>query len=275
MSTTVTPGFFDFRQQINNKGNYVFADVPYLVLDAATADAAALAVLANTPEWSNGMQRQHADLDEQITATNWRFKVRYQMATGGQTTSDGEEPATIRSFQVGGGQTEHVTQALGTRHRYGDAPDLHGAIGYDGTTVHGVDILKPSLTFTVVRTLPRDIVTTAFIIRLYHKQRHYNADSWNGFAPGEVLFLGADTTDRGDTDEDWVDVTYRFAAAPNVTDLQIGEFTVEEALGWDYTWFRYAAAIDDDTNELVQRPVGAYVQQLYASTSFASLGVSL
>ncbi len=43
-----------------------------------------------------------------------------------------------------------------------------------------------------------------------------NSDGFKGSRPGEVLFLGASGTQRGQ--EDW-EITFTFAASPNATGL--------------------------------------------------------
>ncbi len=50
-----------------------------------------------------------------------------------------------------------------------------------------------------------------------------NSTGWSIFAPGEALFLGGE---GGEDEQNWVDVTYHFAARPNEVNLRVGTSTV-------------------------------------------------
>jgi hypothetical protein len=86
-----------------------------------------------------------------------------------------------------------------------------------------------------------------------------------------VLFLGASGSKRGSGDEaDW-EITYRFAASPNVTGLSVGPINGINKKGWEYLWVRYADQEDTAAKALVKRPIAAYVERVYESGSFAAL----
>ena len=70
--------------------------------------------------------------------------------------------------------------------------------------------------------------------------------------------------------DDW-EITYRFAASPNVTGLAVGPITGIAKKGWEYLWVRYADA--EDEHVLVKRPIAAYVEQVYELGNFAGLGI--
>ena len=42
--------------------------------------------------------------------------------------------------------------------------------------------------------------------------------------------------------------------------------------GWEYLWVQYRETDDTDAKSFARRPVAAYVEKVYESTSFASLG---
>ena len=56
-----------------------------------------------------------------------------------------------------------------------------------------------------------------------------NEGAFRGKVKGEVLFCGAAGSKRGQ--EDW-EVTFKWAASPNKTDIQIGDITVPSKEGW-------------------------------------------
>ena len=89
-----------------------------------------------------------------------------------------------------------------------------------------------------------------------------------GFAAGEVLFLGASGSQRGE--DDW-EITFRFAASPNVTGLTIGDIEGIDKKGWEYLWVRYADA--EDEKVLVKQPIAVYVERVYDEGNFAGLGI--
>lgn len=103
---------------------------------------------------------------------------------------------------------------------------------------------------------------------LFYLTGRVNHAPFKGFAAGEVLFLGASGSQRGQ--EDW-EVTFSFAASPNVTGLAVGQITGIAKKGWEYLWVRYEDAVDAHT--LVKQPAAAYVEQVYPYGDFALLGI--
>ncbi|MFN9916689.1 MAG: hypothetical protein ACK53L_29135, partial [Pirellulaceae bacterium] len=165
------------------------------------------------------------------------------------------------SFDTGGGTT-HVTQSLATIGSYAPpgrtAPNFQGAIGVTTDSVEGTDITVPIYNFTETHYIPIALVTGAYKATLFFLTGKVNAGAFKGFAPGEVLFLGASGSQRGE--EDW-EITFRFAASPNVTGLAVGPITGIAKRGWEYLWVRYADA--EDQHVLVKQPIAAYVEKVY------------
>jgi len=82
--------------------------------------------------------------------------------------------------------------------------------------------------------------------------------------------LGASGSKRGQ--EDW-EITFRFAASPNVTGLVIGDIRGINKKGWEYLWVRYTDDEDAAAKTLVKRPIAAYVEQVYPYGDFSGLGI--
>jgi hypothetical protein len=177
------------------------------------------------------------------------------------------------SFDTGGGTT-HITQSLQTLGSYAPlgsvAPNFQGAIGVTTDSVEGTDITVPIYNFTETHYIPTALVTGAYKLVLFALTGKLNAGTFKGFAPGEVLFLGASGSQRGQ--EDW-EITYRFAASPNVSGLSVGPIAGISKRGWDYLWVRYADA--EDEYVLVKQPIAAYVERVYESGNFALLGIGV
>jgi len=190
----------------------------------------------------------------------WDVAARY-----GKRKQPGESSF---SFDTGGG-TQHITQSVLTVARYpAAAPNLQGAIGFSGESVQGTDITVPVYNFTETHYLPVASVTAGYKATLFSLTGRVNNGAFKGFSPGEVLFLGASGSQRGD--DDW-EITFRFAASPNVTGLAVGSITGITKRGWDYLWVLYADA--EDQNVLVKRPAAVYVEQVYEFGNLGLLGI--
>jgi hypothetical protein len=110
------------------------------------------------------------------------------------------------------------------------------------------------------------VVDQAYKLTLFNLTGRTNNAVFKGFAAGEVLFLGASGSKRG---SNLWEITFRFAASPNVTGLTVGSITGIAKSGWDYLWVRYADA--EDQNVLVKQPIAVYVERMYESGNFAGL----
>ncbi|HQL54779.1 MAG TPA: hypothetical protein PLQ87_08720 [Phycisphaerae bacterium] len=195
----------------------------------------------------------------------WEGIVRY-----------GPVPQTEQSvfnFDTGGG-TQHITHALATVARYAPpgktAPDCKGAIGVTTDSVEGVDITVPVYQFSETHYLADTLVTPAYKATLFGLTGKVNSAGFKGFAAGEVLFLGAAGSKRGSGD--W-EITYRFAASPNVTNLTIGDITGINKKGWEYLWVRYSDSEDTVAKALVKKPVAVYIEQVYPYGDLGLLGI--
>lgn len=195
----------------------------------------------------------------------WEVSVRY----GKKDPKETGESAF--SFDTGGGTT-HITQSLQTVNGYApagfNAPNFKGAIGVSHDSVEGTDVSIPVYNFTETHYLSVATVTGAYKATLFALTGRTNNATFKGFAAGEVLFHGASGSLRGE--DDW-EITYRFAASPNVTGLTIGDITGISKRGWEYLWVRYADAENEQV--LVKQPIAAYVEKVYEEGDFSGLGI--
>jgi len=242
------------------------AEVPYVVRGAADEDEVKGAVESNTPTSYGDLERFEIEIAERVNEDTWKVSVRY--AEPDVTDENEAEPAW--SFDTGGG-SQHITQAIKTIKRYGPgAADMGGAIGFDGENVQGVDITVPVFTFSETHYLPDSVVTLAYKAKLFYATGKVNKTMFRGFAAGEVLFLGASGSKRGS--EDW-EITFKFAVQPNQTDFDIGDINNVDKKGWEYLWVRYAPEVDSEKKVLIKKPVAVYVEQVYKTLNFSTLGV--
>jgi hypothetical protein len=169
------------------------------------------------------------------------------------------------------GATTHVNQSLGTRGIYAapgkTAPNYRGAIGVSDSGVSGVDVTVPAFEFSVRKKF--EFVSTSYLLAVVAMTGRVNVSPWSIFGPGEALFLGGE---GGEDDNNWVDITYHFAARPNQPTLQLGDIGTVSKRGWDYLWVKHDEEVVAD--RVLQTPAAAYVEQVYPEGNFYALGLT-
>ena len=246
-------------------------ELQYLVAGTEDEQEALDALAAQSPTTYGGLARLTWSAKVVRGRTEfWEGVVQY-----GEMNAAGPKAVGESTFQFDfGGGTMHITQAkehVASYYFEGDAPpDFQGAIGVTRDSVEGCDIVVPVYNWSETHYLAAATVTGPYKAALFALTGKTNDAAFKGFAAGEVLFLGASGSQRGD--ESW-EITFRFAASPNVTGLVIGEITGVEKKGWEYLWVRYEDAEDEDSKSLVKRPKSAHVERVYNAGDFAGLGI--
>ena len=176
-------------------------------------------------------------------------------------------------------ESQRMTNSLATLSSHappGQTPPNHrGAIGVNNGNIEGCDVIVPTLTFSMTRTR-NGIITMPFIQMLHAMTGKINGSSFLGFLPGEVLFEGASgsqkitepKTPTAEGNLPLFDVTYKFRLSYSASHLDVGDIQVAFKRGWDYFWVQYVENMDNDSQTLVQRPVAAYVEQVYRHADF-------
>ena len=246
-----------------------------LYLVTGTQDAQVAFDAVSTSEWGD-LIVEDFELEEIPGREAWLVTVRYV-----RPDASLEPPAvgeSTFSFDTGGG-TQHITQSLQTVGRFAPsggagggatAPDFQGAIGATSDSVEGVDIVVPVYTFSETHYFAPDFVTNGYKSTLFILTGKVNSAPFKGLAAGECLFLGASGSKRGNGD--W-EISFRFAGSPNRTSFSVGSINVPSKKGWEYLWVRYQDVVD--SNVLVKQPVAAYVEKVYESGDFSSLGIGV
>lgn len=247
------------------------AELGYVVRGTDDDLAARAAAESAAPAVYDGLPRQSVQV-EPLGPQLWDVAVRYGTAdSGGSTPSPGESSF---AFETGGG-TQHVTQSKQTVARHAPpgatAPDFHGAVGVTDDGVDGVDIAVPVYQFSETHYFTNAAVTNAYKGTLFALTGKTNSGGFRGFAAGEVLFLGASGSRRGDTG-DW-EITFRFAASPNATGLSVGSIVGVAKKGWEYLWVRYADVQDAASKAIIKRPSAVYIERMYDQGNFGGLGI--
>lgn len=204
----------------------------------------------------------------------WDVQLKYFSTPPKSATS------TVFSFDTTGA-THHITVSRETIASYSfndeEAPDYQGAIGVNGDSVEGCDVVIPQFTFQITAYVPQAVVTAAYRATLFRLTGKTNDAPWEGFEEGEVLFLGAQGSVRG---LDFWELTFKFAASQNrLADSPGGELPIGrnellvEKRGWEYLWVRYADKVDGVARALVRVPVAAYVERVYDAGDLTELGI--
>ena len=251
------------------------AELLYTVRGTADEAEALDALKSAAPVTFNGLVRQPGTVEpvhmDSVNADKciWTGTANYAPWQQSDPPQTGD---SVFSFDTGGG-SQHVTQSLSTVSKHaasGTPPDFKGAIGVTHDNVEGVDITIPVYNFSETHYLADVVVTGAYKAALFSLTGKVNSGSFKGFAAGEVLFLGASGSKRGE--DDW-EITFRFAASPNRTNITIGDMTGIAKKGWEYLWVRYEDAEDAAAQTLVKKPTAAYVEKVYEEGNFAGLGI--
>jgi hypothetical protein len=250
------------ESHITDDGKGDSLELAFAVTGSYDEVAVRAAVAAKAPTTYLGLIRKEITC-RPTGAGNWEASVRYQ--------SDIRD--SQYTFDTTGG-TQHVTQSRATLGKYAPAgktaPDCKGAIGVTPDSVDGADIVVPTYSFSETHFVATAAVTPAYKAILFYLTGKVNNAAWKGFQPGEVLFLGASGSNRGDG---YWEITFRFSASPNMTNLQVGNITIADKPGWAYVWFRYQDTAD--ANQLIKRPVAAYVERVYDEGDFTQIGIGV
>lgn len=219
----------------------------------------------------------------------WHVSINYE-----KVGADADEPDPLRrsrSFDTTGG-TQHITQALEnvtvltsktgsttittngeTKYPPSTAASMNGAIGVDDSSVNGVDVVVPALSWTETYDVPHAYITAAYIKGVAGLTGSVNKNAFRTFAAGEVLFMGCSGQQEWDEQRGngpWT-LSFKFVASPNVTDQKIGDITGVSKKGHEYLWVRYEDAVS--SNQLVKKPKAVYVNKVYREGEFSGLGI--
>jgi len=261
------------RITVDKDGTVTAAEFLYQLLHESSSVSATVLAYNSTARTYEGCERETVTIEPVfIDTTNppaciWDVRVTYSK----QSTP--EVDGSVVSFDTTGG-TQHVKYSKSTRLKVADPAgpgviDNKGAIGVSSSggtiTVEGIDITVPVYSWSETHKRKNAQLNQAAIYSLTGK---VNSDGFKGFAPGEVLFLGASGQRTGDNE--W-ELTYKFAASPNKTGIVIGPIQGIDKKGWEYLWVRF----EDDAvnNGLTKTPVCAYVEVVYDTAAFSALGI--
>lgn len=220
-----------------------------------------------------------------VNSLQYKALVRYQNV--GELEADEEIPQgpTI-AFDTTGG-SEHISYGIKLVSSAGNpSAEIGAAINFDGQRINGIDVQRPALRFTQTFELPDSQVTTAYKILLSEFTGSVNDTALGaiGAIAGRrgLLFLGAvgsKTITLDDIEDLWT-ITFNFAVRQTERNIIFNEgltdeFVIIEVFGWDYLWVQYENVDDSKQNRIVQKPIAAYVDQVFPEKDFTQLGVEI
>ena len=240
------------------------AEFNYVAMGCADEIEVKTLAINQSPAGYNAMVRSAVEITERINSDTWKVVVRFALPDNTKNNPD----APLFTFDSTGG-SQHITQSIATVNKYGTNPaDRQGAIGYDRENVAGMDKTVPVWNWQETRYLTdAQLNCPAY----YALTGCVNSDNFEGYQPGEVLFLGASGSRRGETGK-W-EVTFKFAYSPNVQALTIGSIGGIAKKGWEYLWVRYADDVDAAAKVRIKIPDAVYIEQIYDYAPFSILGL--
>jgi hypothetical protein len=235
-------------------------------VDEAEVETAALAEVPGSIVMAGiTVPRKSLEISERLAPTTWKLRATYQQVEPNSPTLL-ENTFTFDT----GGATQHITQSpFGTATRYGPkSPDLGGAIGVDDQSVAGCDIIVPAYEWSEQFWFSDAVVDLTYKLNLASWTGCVNNATFRGFAAGSVLFKGVSGSKRGNGM--W-ELTFKFAFSENRTGLTVGAITAINKKGWQYMWVRYEP--DVQSNLIVQKAVGVYIEDVYSEADFSVLAI--
>jgi len=201
----------------------------------------------------------------------WRGKVNWKKSNGSEQKQPLEEGQSSFQFETTASQ-QHITHSLATVSQNvasgGTPVDFKKAINYDGKEVAGADIYVPSYSFSETHCFGPAFVTQAYKAKLFRLTGRTNNNNFRFFQPGEVLFLGASGTQRGD--EKW-EITFKFACSENFNNLSIGNISGINKKGWQLVWVYYNEAVESEV--LLKKPQQVNVEDVYREGNYGDLSI--
>ena len=250
------------------------AERVYLIRGTEDAQAARNALLSNSPDTFDNLQRGDTEVEEIEDVVGGAYIGTVTYAPEDAAPEAGQAPRF--EFRTRG-ETKHISQSITTIQSYASPgeflgnlpPDFNGAINVNSDgEVEGTDITVPVYTFSETHYF--DTISTAYKSTIFSLTGRVNNAAFKGLDAGEGLFLGAAGTKRGN--EPW-EINFAFAGSPNRSDLEVGDITNIVKAGWQFLWVRYAEKEDADAKMMVKRPIAAYVEKVYEEGDFSLLGI--
>lgn len=198
----------------------------------------------------------------------WRVTVTYGLPQGG---FGGNSDGSYRVEFTGGTSNELIQ--VGLSETVYDGESVGGLINVTSQGVEGLQIEEEDYAWTETWIRTGAQATWANQIAISQLRKRVNDAAFRGFAAGEVFF--DDFTASPRSQAEW-EYRFRFRARPNRTDITVGTGTYSitgiDKGGWEYLWVSYREETTS-SGQLISVPVSAYVNKVYRTADFSSLGI--
>ncbi|MCL2624921.1 MAG: hypothetical protein FWD31_14760 [Planctomycetaceae bacterium] len=196
--------------------------------------------------------------------------------------NESEMSLPVKSFSTKGGTTKKTWsfETVDVVSLPGfTATDFQRGIGFKDGSYEGCDVITPNYTANFERKgLPAWFVTDAYEKLLFMMTGSINGSPFDGKAPGELMFMGAEgkqniTNENGQIKITW-DMTWEFKASPNIGGIIVSPgFPPIDKHGWDYLWLYRETVDNEESGRSIPLPRAAYVERVYLYSNFMALGI--
>lgn len=240
-------------------------ELVYRVFDPANPNPTIVdmraAVLAVAPSSIGSLILDKLAREYDENGNSWVWSASYNFKPAEDTLRWG--------FNTQGG-TVRVTHSRSTTKYPSGAPDFNGGVAFSNGELQGTDIVIPALKLTASYRWGADTFTTSEANALAAMTGSVNSATWQTYAAGELLFLGASGEIIPGKP---TDISYEFVASANATGLSIGAITGIAKKGHEFLWVLWEDDEDATAKRLTKKQLGVYVDQVYPTAAFSSLGI--
>jgi hypothetical protein len=248
--------------------------VQYLIHGAASEEEAFALLQSTTPGYLDNLKINEYETNEVKGSGAFTYDVNYtKMSDAEYGDLTGTGTSEKYSFDTSGG-TATMKQALDVSEKHSSlatTPDMEKGINWDGEQFNGVDIVVSNIVEGRSHTVRKNRFTTDYKRKLAELTGTVNNASFKGWNAGEVLFLGASASD---TDDDYVEINFKFAISPNETNLSYADFTINNKKGWEYVWAYYDQK-NEENKPVLPKAIAVYVCKTYKEEDFSQLGIGV
>ena len=202
----------------------------------------------------------------------WEFRASYVEPDRSDREHKLATGSYLFSFDTTGGTVTITTSKYTTPYAKAGqtAPDFKNAVNVADGEVKGTEIVIPVLKFSIRKRQPLATISVGYVKTLASLTGSVNAGVFQGFAAGELLFMGASDQQGTDTDPE---VTYNFAASENALGLSIGDVAGIAKKGHEYLWVVFEPVDDATAKTTVRRPKAVYVERVYKEADWTPLAI--
>ncbi|MEO0587568.1 MAG: hypothetical protein AAF078_08005, partial [Planctomycetota bacterium] len=261
----------------------------YVITGETTAAGALVALVAAAPATIGTLVRRDSSARVREDRRNpdiYRGSIEWQDPNTPQRPGERPPEVPVGSTQISFDvpspriQVTHSLQTLSINQSTWFAaspyvmPDLGNAINKtpDGT-IRGVTVPQGGQPLNIRRGLASTGFTEDYYCDAADLRLQTNDAEFQGFAAGEVLFLGFGGTKRGPD----LELDFRFLVSRDRTDVTLGtginEIEIASVPGWAYLWVYSDVFEDSASNTITTRPVAAMVERVFEPGDFSVLGL--